>query len=67
MKDDKEDISVAVEIDGRSLTAQSNLVSSSVATDLCEIFWRLNERYGFYGLVWLESILRLADHCESAK
>ena len=56
---------LSYEFDGRKMEASSDLVESTLALDMADRFWRLIERYGYYGLAWLEAILRLADHRQS--
>lgn len=60
-------LSVSYDFEGRRLEAGSDLADGSLALDMADRFWRLVERYGYHGLAWLETILRLADHRQSAE
>ena len=65
--EDEEPQTLSYTLDGHSMKAESNLVESSLALDMAERFWCLVEQYGYHGLAWLETILRLADHQQSAE
>lgn len=65
--DDRAQESLSFTLDGHGMIASSDLSQSSMALEMADRFWRLVKRYGYYGLAWLEAILRLADHQQSAE
>ena len=64
---DPEPQTLRYSFDGSEMIVGSDLAESTLALDMADRFWRLVERFGYYGLAWLEAILRLADHQQSAE
>ncbi|MFO0738957.1 MAG: type I-U CRISPR-associated helicase/endonuclease Cas3 [Labilithrix sp.] len=64
--EDREPVPVTFEHSGGSICVQSNHRYAAVGSGVAERFWTLTEKYGWFGLAWLEAILRLADHRRSA-
>ena len=59
---------VRYEFDGHTLEANSDVVNEpEFDIETVARFRRLTRKYGHHGLAWLETILRLADHRQSAE
>lgn len=58
---------VSVDFDGTKLISPSNHDLQRFDSTISDRFWKLMRRYGYWGLAWLEAVLRLADHRESER
>lgn len=56
---------VSLEFDGKRLAHSSDTQLERLDSGVSERYWRLTRHFGWWGLAWLETILRLADHRRS--
>ena len=57
--------SAPVAVSFRGWGASSSHLLERAGSGISERFWRLTRRFGWYGLAYLETLVRLADHRES--
>lgn len=65
--DDSAVVEVHLEALGRSLVGSTGHQLTRLDSGVPDAFWSLNGRYGWHGLAWLETVLRLADHERSRR
>jgi len=62
---DTSPVHVTYNFDDQQVSASSAHGLERIGSGVARRFWDLTRRYGWWGLAYLETILRLADHCQS--
>jgi CRISPR-associated endonuclease/helicase Cas3 len=62
---DPEPVEMTWELDGTRIAGSSDHRLARLDSGVTERFWLLVRRYGWWGLAWLEAVLRLGDHRRS--
>ncbi|PJF46704.1 MAG: CRISPR-associated endonuclease Cas3'' [Candidatus Thermofonsia Clade 3 bacterium] len=65
--DDPKPETVEVELYGHTLRGATRTGLEQLDSGVAERFWKLTRKYGWWGLAYLETIFRLADHRQSQK
>ena len=66
--EDRDPVLVELEVFGYRMEAGSRTRLERLDSGVSERFWKLVRRYGWWGLAWLEALLRVADHrCSEAE
>jgi CRISPR-associated endonuclease/helicase Cas3 len=60
--DDLDSITASLDHDGLPLSSSARHRLASLDSGVSDRFWTLVDRYGWWGLAWLECVMRLADH-----
>lgn len=60
--DDDHPVEVRLEHDGMVLSAPAATALERLDSGVAERFWRLVERYGWWGVAFFEALFRLSDH-----
>ena len=64
--DDASPVDVVFQRDGIRVTASTQHGLERLDSGVPERFWQVIREHGWWGMAWLEAIIRLADHTQSA-
>jgi CRISPR-associated endonuclease/helicase Cas3 len=62
VEDAGEVVAIEWEHEGIRLAASSDHGQAHVGAGVVDRFWKMTQKYGWWGLAWLETLVRLADH-----